>query len=233
MLRLLQRMDDSSERAPMAGKPVTPRQRVTSVTLLADADETDLKALQDWAHGLNWVQWLLSGVRQRMVCLHFVTESNTPHTLRKDWIHFAETSLRACLAPHFMEALSAIQKNDLKKLISLDKALSGSLTDSESKRSKKAGYLLLKATRQARYQGILGQYRTACSDGEAHGHFLSVWAAVSDFFQLSLTNSLAEYLRLEWAIATRHQPTQPELVTLSLLTAQLIDSNVSHLRVLA
>ncbi len=40
-------------------------------------------------------------------------------------------------------------------------------------------------------------------EGRCDGHIAIVWAAVGHFFQLSLTNVIAEYIRLEWDIAMR------------------------------
>ena len=67
----------------------------------------------------------------------------------------------------------------------------------------KAGAVLLKSTKHARYQGVLGRLREAVEQGRCEGHIAIVWAAVGHFFQLSLTNGIAEYLRLEWDMAAR------------------------------
>ena len=58
--------------------------------------------------------------------------------------------------------------------------------------------MLLKSTKHARYQGVLGRLREAVEQSRCDGHIAIVWAAVGHLFQLSLTNVIAEYLRLEW-----------------------------------
>lgn len=231
MLRLLQRMDDAEPRLPAAGKPAPQRPELAPISVVAEADESRLDALEDWARGLDWVQWLLSGIRQRMDHLHFVsTRSSELRQLHLDWHRFAESSLKGSLAPSFHLAWQAVHQPDLTALLAADEALGKTLSEEESARSLEAGRLLLKATNRARYQGILGHYRRACEAGTTPGHFLILWAAVAQFFQLSLASSLAEYLRLEWALVTRHLPVAPMMSNLPQLTAQLMKAHPAELR---
>jgi hypothetical protein len=50
---------------------------------------------------------------------------------------------------------------------------------------------------------VLGHFRDQITAGRCEGHLAIVWAAVGNFFHLSLANVIAEYLRLEWEIGTR------------------------------
>jgi hypothetical protein len=233
MIRLLQRMDDSEPRHPVAGKVAasfSPELR----SLLADADESAEQALDDWARGLDWVEWLFSSVRQRMTHLHF-QPMNTGEVLklRLAWENFAHGIVVEVYAPHLIAAWQAVQTGSVADLIESNRAFAATLSHEQSTRSCEAGRLLLKGTRGARYQGILGHFRSACEADETPGHFLTVWAAVGHFFQLSLTNVIAEYLRLEWALATRHLPGQPRLHGLPELTARLMQGRQHELRVVA
>lgn len=226
-------MDDTEPRLPAAGS-ASPRPPLRSLTVLADADESESQALEDWARGLDWVQWMFSSIRNRMDHLHFTTSrSDSTRQLQSDWNRFTEGSLTRSLSPHFSEVWQAVQSSDLAALLAADQAFSKNLDPEEAMRSVEAGRLLLKGTRQARYQGILGHYRTACDNGTAHGHFLTVWAAVAHFFQLSFASAIAEHLRLEWAMATRHLPVTPEIENLAPLTARLMLPQASELRVMA
>lgn len=66
--------------------PVMQRRTLPSLTLLADADESDSQALEDWSRGLDWVQWLLSGVRRRRDHLHFQpTGAGSMLKTKADW----------------------------------------------------------------------------------------------------------------------------------------------------
>jgi len=234
MLRLLQRMDDTEPRLPAAGKSVPPRPGLPSLAVVAEADESRLDALEDWARGLDWVQWLLSGIRQRMDHLHFVSpRTSATCRLHLDWLRFAENPLKGALAPSFHQAWQAVHQPDLSTLMAADEAFGKTLSDEESARSLEAGRLLLKATNRARYQGILGHYRRACEAGTTPGHFLILWASVAHFFQLSLASAIAEYLRLEWALATRHLPVAPTMTNLPQLTAQLMKAHSLELRLMA
>lgn len=232
MIRLLQRMDDSEPRHPVPGDAPTPELR--QLTLLADADESPLQALEDWARGLDWVEWLFSSVRQRMTALHFQRSPGSELLkLRIAWENFTHGHLIEACAPHLISAWQTTQENDPESLLRLDQAFSKTLSQDQITRSLEAGRLLLKSTRGARYQGSLGHYRTAVDAGTTPGHFLTAWAAIGHFFQLSLANVIAEYLRLEWSIATRDLPSQPKLENLPQITAKLMQVRQHDLRVVA
>lgn len=228
-------MDDSEPRHPVAGSEARPPlSELRHLTLLADADESPQQALEDWARGLDWVQWLFSSVRQRMTGLHFQPAlTDDVLKLRLAWENFAHTTLTEIHAPHLISAWQAAQTGAPSALIAVDRAFSKSLSEEQTASSVEAGRLLLKSTRGARYQGTLGHYRIAHEAGETPGHFLTVWAAAGHFFQLSLTNVIAEYLRLDWALATRHLPAQPVLHRLPHLTARLMQDRQEELRVVA
>ena len=235
MIRLLQRMDDSEPRHPVAGKvasSLSPKLR--SLTVLADADESAEQALEDLARGLDWVEWLFSSVRQRMTHLHFQpVKTEDVLKLRLAWENFAHGIVKDVYAPHLIAAWQVAQTGSVAALIKADLAFAAALSHEQTTSSCEAGRLLLKGTRGARYQDILGHYRSACEADETPCHFLTVWAAVGHFFQLSLTNVVAEYLWLEWALATRHLPVQPRLHGLPELTAGLMQGRQQELRVVA
>ena len=227
-------MDDTEPRLPAGREPIpTPERRtLPSITLLADADESGSQALEDWSRGLDWVQWLLSGVRRRRDHLHFQpTGARSMVKTKADWNAFASQRLPEVLIPHLMRAWQAVVHNDLEALLQADQAFSGILTSSEAEASGEAGRLLFKATRQARYQGILGHYRQACESGQSPGHFLTVWAAVAHFFQLSLTNVTSEYLRLEWSLAIRPRVDAALPGDFARLVADLLKPRVAEIRV--
>jgi len=231
MIRLLQRMDDEVPRQP-AAETLPAGHKLSRVTLLAEAYESAEQALDDWARGLDWVEWLFSSIRQRMTHLHFQPPTST-ELLRFQiaWEKFAQESLQNLLVPQLIKAWQAAEALQLEALISADVRFGSGLSEGEKNQSLEAGQLLLRATRGARYQGILKQYRLAVEEGRAPGHFLSVWAAVGHFFQLSLTNLIAEYLRLEWQTATRDLPGSPPLNQLPQLTSRLLRNHSPALRV--
>jgi len=231
MIRLLQRMDNKVPRQP-AAETLPAGHKLSPVTLLADAHESAEQALDDWARGLDWVEWLFSGIRQRMKHLHFQPPTST-ELLRFQiaWEQFAQESLQNLLIPKLTQAWQTAEAMQLEALISADAKFESSISEAETAQSLEAGRLLLKATRGARYQGILKQYRMAIEEGRAPGHFLYVWATVGHFFQLSLINLVAEYLRLEWQTATRDLPGSPSLNQLPQLTSRLLRNHSPALRV--
>ncbi len=170
---------------------------LTTLTVLPTPEDRrgDQAIVEEWVRGLEWVRWLLSSVRARMDTL--LIEDG-------DWEAFADGVFRQNIGPSLQAAWSAAHAGDLEDLIAVDHALSKKLDHSSATRSKRAGAILLKTTRHARYQGVLGHFRDASDAGRSPGHLTTIWAAVGHLFQLSLANVIAEYLRLEWDIGTRN-----------------------------
>jgi hypothetical protein len=216
MFRLLQRMDDAAPRHAEGGGGVQ-LHVLKPVTVLADADETAAEALEDWARGLDWVHWLFSSVRHRMESLY----------LEDEWQ--ATDSRLSELGSHLIHAWQAAEAGDLDELLRLDCELAQAWPACLTTRSLRAGELLRRSTKGARYQGVLGRLRTACDEGKSPGHFLTVWAAVGHFFQLSVANVVAEYLRLE--LRMRGEDTTPEAVAkITGMTSQLLRADGVGLR---
>ena len=171
-----------------------------SITLLPPPHDTadEAQVIEDWARGLDWVKWLLGSVRARAEILMVGDDA---------WDDFAGGLLLETIGPALKTAWQAAQAGDLTGLIAVDETLSASLPPELARRSIQAGAVLLKSTRHARYQAVLGRLREAVGQGSCAGHLAVVWATVGHFFQLSLANVIAEYLHLEWDIATRHAKT--------------------------
>lgn len=159
--------------------------------------------VQELASGLSWVRWLLQGVRARCDHVHFHPASLRGPHVRARWEQFGTAHFLPLIGPQMTQAWTAAVARDRGALVAADAELDGRLSGEMAARSLAAGAVLLQTTRGARYQGVLGHYRTAVEEGGAAGHFIVVWAAVGNFFQLSLTNVLAEYLHLEWELGTR------------------------------
>ena len=172
-------------------------QLLTPLTVLPTPDDRrgEVEIIEEWARGLDWVHWLLGSVRGR-----------TEHLMMNGggWGEFARGPFRHHVGPALENAWLAAHRCDLQSLIAADTALTESLDHDNARRSIRAGSILLKSTRHARYQGILGHFRDHITAGDCGGHLATVWAAVGCFFQLSLANVIAEYLRLEWEIGNRH-----------------------------
>jgi len=175
---------------------------LASITILPPPGETgtDAGIIEDWAQGLDWVRWLLGSVRARLDELTVRVEGAA---FEKAWADFSTGVVFDSLGLALMDGWQAVVKGDMQALLRVDERLSSELTPELAECSVKAGALLLKSTRHARYQGLLGRLREAVAQGRGEGHFLVAWAAVGHFFQLPLTSVIAEYVRLEWDIASR------------------------------
>lgn len=195
----------------------------TLIVLPAPEDRRrDHEIVEEWARGLDWVHWLLGSVRAR-----------TEHLMMNGggWTGYAEGAFRAAVGPALEKAWSAAHANDLEALRAADAELGARLGAEDRARSIRAGALLLKSTRHARYQGILGHFRDQIALGAAEGHLATVWAAVGHFFHLSLANVIAEYLRLEWEIGTRGHAKRQE-PNFGRMTSELLLGRVAEPRVM-
>lgn len=246
MFRLLQRMDDSEPRRAEGAAATAPLHLLRPVTVIAEAQESEEQALEDWSRGLDWVHWLFSGIRQRMEGIYFRVQGESAalyprvrlsrQSLLAQWDGYAQRELLGSLGARLIQAWLAAQKQDLETLLVLEAELDESLPPAVRQRSAEAGERLLAGTRGARYQGLMGRYRRAQEDGRARGHFFIVWAVAGHFFQLSLASVIAEYLRLEWDIACRDLPAGGEPLgqdSIAGLTSHLMHSQAANLALLS
>jgi hypothetical protein len=176
-----------------------------SITILA-WNEGENQALLDWSRGLDWVRWLVSGVRSQLPSLMAAPPSApvTGAAILDSWADFSENHFLPHLAPFLRECWHHASAGRTRSLIVQAQLLDHHLQTRAREHSQAAAHLLLRATRGAQYQGLLGKHRAAIADGRCPAHFIPVWAAIADLFQLGLANTCAEYLRLEWAILSRH-----------------------------
>lgn len=200
---------------------------LTTITLLPPPEEAhkpDATLIEDWARGLEWVKWLLGSVRARAEGLMLRVQQQRP--LLFAWDEFSTSVLSTSVGPALKEAWESAAAGDLAALLAVDEALTHRLPPELARRSAQAGAVLLKSTQHARYQAILGRYREAVSSGRSPGHLPVVWATVGHFFQLSLTNVIAEYLHLEWDVAVREAnrslPKPQGRLSITALTGQVM-----------
>lgn len=203
-------MDDNTPRHAAGG---TSASRLP-LMVLADADEDAFEALAGWARGLDWLQPLFAGHRHRLEALHFafappVGTGLYPRAgvlraaLTVQWRDFIRADLPGRLAPRWGQVWRAASEG-VESLVSADAALD--FSGAEAVRSLAAGRLLIERLQGARHLGRLGRYRAAWQAGRTPGHFLAVWAAVAECFQIGLAPAAAEYLRLEWQLAVARLP---------------------------
>lgn len=166
----------------------------------------------DVLHGLDWVRWLLGGVRARCELLCFESHSTRRAALLGHWSAFAKNEFDRVTGPRLVEAWMAASEGRIAILERVDAGLEESLPEAVARRSRHAGSVLMKGTRGARYQGALGHYRESLERAGRSPHFVTAWASVGHFFQLSLASLVGEYLRLEWELGSRHLPgcTEPK-----------------------
>ena len=184
---------------------------LASITILAlDRDEN--QALFDWSRGLDWVRWLLSDIRRQLPPVMTDTDGTADEeaALRRRWRRYAREVFLPEAGPALRACWQAAHAGRTRELSRLARGLEQSLPADQRERSTRAAELLLRGTRQAVFQETLGKHRAAVADGRCPAHFAPVWAAVGVLFQLGLANVCAEYLRMEWAILTRHCPELPE-----------------------
>jgi len=199
-----------------------------SITILAIDRDEDL-ALHDWARGLDWVRWILSDIRNRLPPL---STSDLPPKdearILQAWDRFATTLFIPLIGPSLKNAWHAAHSGRTRQLSRIAEDLEQHLPPALRERSTLAADLLLRGTRQAAFQEVLGKHRAAIAEGRCPSHLAPVWAATGVLFQLGLANVCAEYLRLEWAMLTRLCPDLPEPsgpVSIIELTRQIVHTS--------
>ena len=207
-----------------------------SITILA-LNQSETQALQDWSRGLDWVRWLLGDVRSQMETLSAGLEAPaTAELLHPAWSHFTRHHFLPLLGPALRDAWQAAQNGQTRRLVQMARTLDQQLPPALAENSRHAARLLLRSTRGAAFQEVLGKHRAAIADGRCPAHLVCVWACVGTLFQLGLANVCAEYLRLEWGILSRHHPhlSEPEgrdgilTLTRSLLPNSRFSESASH-----
>lgn len=156
--------------------------------------------MDELTKGFDWVHWLLGSVRARCDGIVFIAPDDQPEDVMQAWDAHIESMFRPVTGPLIVDAWQAAVAGRHEGLRAVDEALDGKVGAAIAERSRRAGAILLRSTRGARYQGVLGHYRSDVDAGLAAGHFATVWSAVAHFFQLGLANVLAEYLRIEWEL---------------------------------
>ncbi len=203
-----------------------------SITVLA-LNESEREALLDWSRGLDWVSWLLSGIRARLGPA--ASAAGDEVAVRAAWDRFACELFLPVLGPALREAWQAAQEGRTRRLASLALELDQKLPAAARERSQEAARILLRGTRGAAFQDVLGKHRAAIADGRCPAHLVCVWAATGVLFQLGLANVCAEYLRLEWAmLGSRHPglPGEPEgACGILALTGRIIQESTEALKI--
>lgn len=178
--------------------------RNRSITVLA-LDDDEKRALVDWSRGLDWVAWLLGSIRARLspersegLC----DES----AVWASWEKFASELFLPVLGPALREAWQAAQEGQTRVLLEVARRLERQLPAVVCEQSHEAAQLLLRDTRRAAFQEVLGKHRAAIEEGRCPPHLVCVWSATGVLFQLGLANVCAEYLRLEWALRCAQVP---------------------------
>lgn len=203
------------------------------------SDRTIIVACDAWvsvdelARGLEWVHWLFQSVRARCDGVVFVAPGVRPEDVMQGWDAYVESVFQPVIGPRLVDAWQAAVNGRSAGLRAVDELLDQGLEATAAERSRRAGAVLLRTTRGARYQGVLGHYRNEVVAGLAAGHLATVWPAVAHFFQLGLSNVLAEYLRIEWQLGSGSSPflRQPQgRHSITGLVSQLLHSQTSQPR---
>lgn len=201
-----------------------------SITVLA-LDRSEQQALMDWSRGLDWVRWMLGDVRSQLEVIS--TGERAPYEaseVKGAWADFAKRRFEPVLGPRLRESWEAAQAGQTRQLQEVAARLEGDLDGELRERSGLAARILLRSTRGAVFQETLGKHRAAIEEGRCPAHLVCVWAAVGSLFQLGLANVVAEYLRLEWAMLSRHcaDVAEPEgaLSLVSLTSGVLVGSGM-------
>lgn len=155
---------------------------------------------------LAWVRWLFQSVRAHGEGITFVTSGNAGrHVMIMDWEAYLSGAWKETVGPALVQAWRAAERDDVEAMLAINRRLHGDLPGDLAVQSLEAGHRLLKGTKGAKYQAVLGHLRMKAEEGGLDVHALVVWAAISVVFQMPVADMVGEYLREEWMTATgRH-----------------------------
>ena len=154
-------------------------------------------------HDLEWAHWMFQGVRARCEGITFKTRGLHRAQVLLDWERHMEETFLPILAPCLLAAWKGAGLGDAQSLGDGNAALNRQLPRGLAMMSLEAGEVLLRDTRGAKYQGVLGSFRDCADAGAVAPHLAMVWAGLSAMFQMPPQDFLSEYLREEWLVGTR------------------------------
>lgn len=184
--------------------PERPSSKTTekSFTIVREKDE-----IFEDEQNCAWVHWLFQ--RLRGLCPElFFSPSNTLKNrkeLIEEWQYFVRGSWNTILAPGILQTLKLANEQKLPEILVLGDKLKFHWGPSEWTKSCEIGTALLEVTAGAKYQGVLGQFRTFALENKAPSHLPIVWGLLANLFQLTPRDALESYLREEWRAATRFE----------------------------
>ena len=203
---------------------------LSSITILAPADQTGEEALTEWAKGSEWIAWLLKEIPVKLPALSADPPPAGHHALvLSEWDRFIETQFQAVLAPLLSRGWAAAEGGRTKELQALAGQLHSQLPVASCDHSQHAAELLLQTTRSATHQGVLGKHRAAISDNLCPAHLLIIWTLIGSLFHLGLAVICTEFLRLEWRMLARHHLGMEEPVgqhSIAGLTQQFLNGHL-------
>ena len=183
---------------PLPKRPAAPPLAVLAV----HSDETR----EEHELALAWVTWIFQGVRARCEAVFFHPLAEERAEVLAEWERFAHDEFLPKLAPWLLRGWTFAREGDDAALAEGDRTLGTGMRERLLRSSTTAGAILLEQTRGAKHQATLGRFRERVHRGECDAHLVSVWAALAALFQMPPVDVLAEYLRQEWLVATKHGP---------------------------
>ena len=139
--------------------------------------------VENLAQGLEWVQWLLSGVRQKAGGV-LLEQAERWSDVSAEWqwlLHFIKHNGGDWL----LEGVKCAAARDMAGMQALEAKWASALAAERADRSVSAGRWLLNSMKGAHHSGMVHRISVAVSEGALQGHFGVVWATVGHLFQLS------------------------------------------------
>ncbi len=135
-------------------------------------------------------------------------------TEEETWPEWLRSSFEPIVLPHLWRVLNLAERQSVREIIRLDVEFNRSLKQWPRQSSVEAGRLLLQR-RAPRSDRLMARIQEAIRNGEAFGHFATLYAVQCGTFSIPARTAIFGYLLQELAVGASDESAQVKLLEAS------------------
>jgi hypothetical protein len=140
---------------------------------------------------------------------------NADSDLEQSWSHWTRSSFQPFILPHLVQVQALSTRQFVREILGLDRAFSGLLSKEIEEKSLEAGRHLL-LTKSLKADRTLERIERAVAEGNAPGHFATLFAVRAAVFSIAPRTAVLAYLLQELVCEIPDPDYQAELLALGL-----------------